>query len=133
MSQKDELMISRFVGVTVIVSLLVMSALLLVAFFMDIPIKISTAIVAILLLTLVFALVTMIVGFILKRFSFRLDSIFKYLSLFILGVVSTFIIIGVLELGFVTYTPSVLIGLVAVSMIFGIIITISGKFGIPKQ
>lgn len=133
MSQKNEFIISRFVGVTVVISPLIMSALLLIAFFMHTPIKISTAIVAILLLTLVFALIAMIVGFILKHFNFRLNSIFNYLVLFVVGFISTFITIGVLELGFVTYTPSVIIGLVAVSIISGIVITISGKFGIPKQ
>lgn len=133
MPKKNEFMINHFVGVTLITSLLVMPLLLILAFFMNAPIKIATALIAILLLTVVFALVAIIVGFILKRFKFRLDSLFKYLILFVVSTFGAFITIGVLELGFVTYTPSVLIGLLTVSILCGIILTISGKFGIPKE
>ncbi|MGP9667884.1 MULTISPECIES: hypothetical protein, partial [unclassified Psychrobacter] len=92
-----------------------------------------TAVVATLLLTVVFALVAIIVGVILKRFNFRINSLFKYLILFFIGTISAFLTIGALELWFVTYTPSVLIGLSAVSIIFWIVVTISGKFSIPKE
>ena len=43
------------------------------------------------------------------------------------------LIIFILELKFITYTPTVLIGLSAVSIIAGIVFTISGKIAIPKQ
>jgi len=133
MPKKNEFMIGHFVGVIMMVSMLVMSLLILVAFFMNMPIKIVTAVVATLLLTFVFALVAIIVGVILRRFNFRLNSLFKYLVLFVVGTISAFLTIGALEIWFVTYTPSVLIGLLAVSIIFGIVLTISGKFSIPKE
>lgn len=133
MPKKNEFMISHFVGVIMMVSMLVMSLLVLAAFFMKAPVKIFTAVVATLLLTFVFALVAIIVGVILRRFNFRLNSLFKYLVLFVVGTISAFLTIGALELWFVTYTPSVLIGLSAVSIIFWIVVTISGKFSIPKE
>ena len=126
-------MVRQFVGASVMTSILVMPILLVVAFLTGMPIKVPTALMAIVLLTIVFALVAMIVGFILKRLYFVLDSIFKYLVLFVVSTVSAFITIGVLELGFVTYTRYVLIGRLVVSIIAGVILAIYGKYVMPKK
>lgn len=133
MPKKNEFMISHFVGITIITSLLFIPLSFAVAFFMKVPVKIHTVLAVTLLLTVVFALTAFIVGFILKRFNFRLNSVFKYLVLFIVSTVSAFITIVVLELPFVTYTLTVLLGLLVVSIGAGIILTISGKFAIPKE
>ena len=132
-SKSDEFTIRDFVAATVLVSLLILGALLVLVFFVYTSAKISMAIAAITLLIIVLSLVAMMVGFILKRLNFRLSSLFKYFILFVVSTAVTFITIFILELKFVTYTPTVLIGLSAVSIIAGIIFTISGKIAIPKQ
>ena len=134
MSKNNKFTISSFVGATMLVSVLILGALLVLAFFMSaISEKMPMAIAASILLIIVLSLVAMMVGFILKRLNFTLDSLFKYFILFVVSTAVTFITIFILELKFVTYTPDVLIGLSAVSIMAGIILTISGKIAIPKQ